>query len=918
MSRGILTGIAVLAILGGAPGVLGQVITATTITYQGQLLDDGEPAADGVYDMTFTLWDAESGGTLLGTYLEPNVVVEGGLFTAWPDFGGAPFNGQPCWLEIMVDTTTLAPRQPLTAAPQALMSHGLVVPADLSGSVAPVLAVSSDAESGNVIDVYAIPAAGTSLTGLRVVHLPSGNNVKLAMPAAGAYARVSSGRAVMAEHLVSGNAGYLGTGTYGVHGVAGSPTDWAGYFEGLGYFSDNVGIGTDTPQSKLHVVGDIRSSASTPALVLTDTNGGGSKPTIRFEGSDRITFVGEDDGPEMFGFYSTFHYDRANDASLQIYGRATGTWGNYLALTHDGTDGHVQTDTGHLLLEPAGNVGIGTTDPGSLLHLASLGGIELTIEADTNNSGGEDQNAGIFLSQDGGLVTGRLGYNFSGEDNALALINYANYPLLLGANSTEYMRVTRDGKVGIGTPSPDEKLQVSGKVRCEQLQVTDGATAGYVLTADGGGNAEWAPNPGGGESLWDQNGNDIHYDAGDVGIGTNAPEARLHVGGAGQQVLIGDAHDAIQPALKLWGGHSSGYAYIQAGGDGGAPAKLRIVKYNTGFDELDELQISAVKSHFSGDVGIGTSTPAMPLHIATSETTNVRIESDAAATRIDLVNTDMGPTGDPQLRFSVNDGTPLFSMGVVDIDDTFRIGTTTPATSSRLVIDPDGNVGLGVNGPACPVHVRNEDPDLRLDMTAGSTAELVELQFAVAGSQMAELGYDRVDETLYLSNRSSGGIKAAELRSDGRFVVDVLQIEGGADLSEHFDIHAEGEAPAPGMVVCIDPDHPGQLSVSQAAYDTRVAGVISGAGGINPGMLMGQRDSLAGGEHPVALTGRVYCLVDATQHAVRPGDLLTTANTPGHAMKVTDHERARGAIIGKAMTPLAGGRGLVLVLVSLQ
>jgi hypothetical protein len=46
--------------------------------------------------------------------------------------------------------------------------------------------------------------------------------------------------------------------------------------------------------------------------------------------------------------------------------------------------------------------------------------------------------------------------------------------------------------------------------------------------------------------------------------------------------------------------------------------------------------------------------------------------------------------------------------------------------------------------------------------------------------------------------------------------------------------------------------------------------------------------------------------------------LLTTSDTPGHGMKATDSSHASGAIIGKAMTSLARGKGLVLVLVSLQ
>jgi hypothetical protein len=83
-------------------------------------------------------------------------------------------------------------------------------------------------------------------------------------------------------------------------------------------------------------------------------------------------------------------------------------------------------------------------------------------------------------------------------------------------------------------------------------------------------------------------------------------------------------------------------------------------------------------------------------------------------------------------------------------------------------------------------------------------------------------------------------------------------------------------------------------------------------------MLMGQAASLADGSDPVALSGRVYCWADAATGGIEPGDLLTTSDTPGHAMKATDPLRSHGTIIGKAMTSLDEGTGLVLVLVNLQ
>ena len=155
--------------------------------------------------------------------------------------------------------------------------------------------------------------------------------------------------------------------------------------------------------------------------------------------------------------------------------------------------------------------------------------------------------------------------------------------------------------------------------------------------------------------------------------------------------------------------------------------------------------------------------------------------------------------------------------------------------------------------------------------------------------------------------------------STGITTVKVLQLEGGADLAEPFDVGGSAGAAEPGMLVSIDPDNVGKLVISTSAYDSKVAGVISGAGGINPGMVMGQKGSIAHGEHPIALTGRVWTHCDASNAAIQPGDLLTTSDTPGHAMKVEDSSRAQGAVIGKAMSRLAQGeRGLVLVLVNLQ
>ena len=144
-----------------------------------------------------------------------------------------------------------------------------------------------------------------------------------------------------------------------------------------------------------------------------------------------------------------------------------------------------------------------------------------------------------------------------------------------------------------------------------------------------------------------------------------------------------------------------------------------------------------------------------------------------------------------------------------------------------------------------------------------------------------------------------------------------INITGGADLAEPFPITTATQPVSAGEVVVIDEANPGQLKLTDQPYDTHVAGVISGANGIHPGIQMHQEGALEGGKN-VALSGRVYVQADTSNGAIKPGDLLTTSSTPGRAMKVSDHLKAQGAILGKAMTALNAGQGMVLVLVTLQ
>lgn len=151
---------------------------------------------------------------------------------------------------------------------------------------------------------------------------------------------------------------------------------------------------------------------------------------------------------------------------------------------------------------------------------------------------------------------------------------------------------------------------------------------------------------------------------------------------------------------------------------------------------------------------------------------------------------------------------------------------------------------------------------------------------------------------------------------EGWIVTDVIQINGGSDIAEPFPF-TETDEIDDGSVVVIDEENPGALTLSDQPYDRRVAGIVSGAGGVKPGLTLSQRGTLDEGRN-VALGGRVYVKATVSNGPIKPGDMLTTSGTAGYAMRVSDYGRAQGAVIGKAMSSLDEGTGLVLVLVSLQ
>ncbi|MFN0130175.1 MAG: hypothetical protein ACKV19_26210 [Verrucomicrobiales bacterium] len=391
--------------------------------------------------------------------------------------------------------------------------------------------------------------------------------------------------------------------------------------------------------------------------------------------------------------------------------------------------------------------------------------------------------------------------------------------------------------------------------------------------------------------------------SGNVAIGTSMfpPDVRLHVdgitrfttGGSGGFLQIGTPGG--ETGLSIIG---SNRADLRFNGDTLALAAAG----NTGPTPYE----NGIILNTNGNVGIGMGNPFPP--------SPWKLEVNGA-TRI----TPKGAAGGA-IQFSTpNSETGMSILGANRADVRFDdatlklvvgLGIGPPGNASGLTVNTLGNVGIGTT---------TIDPNRKLDVrTENGIAVFGRSSFegihgeSTAPAAAAVAGINLSTGFGVYGESKGGGYGGVFV---GRVRVGSLEIIGGADLCEPFPIK-ESEVES-GSVMVIDEEHTGRLKLSTEAYDRRVAGVVSGANGIKPGISLRQEGMMDRGEN-VALTGRVYVRADASSGAIEPGDLLTTSDTPGHAMRVSDPTRAHGAVLGKAMSRLDAGQGMVLVLVALQ
>jgi hypothetical protein len=508
-------------------------------------------------------------------------------------------------------------------------------------------------------------------------------------------------------------------------------------------------------------------------------------------------------------------------------------------------------------------------------------------------------------------------------------------------------------KVGIGTATPSEPLVVGddlgsfGGTRVVIGDNSPGVQTGLVVGQDNA-NRAWV--------LWDvddkyfslgtrenatTHGMTLNLTGGKVGIGTPMPSEPLVVGKdlgsyAGDLIVVGNDVAGAYSGIKM-GKDANNNGFIIWNNDEGG---LRFATKEAG-TSYDVWQLRG------GRLAVGDPSPFAQFTVKTSGTgIHAEITGSMGGNAIlGKANTELGTgvkgmaTGedgkgvmgkaDGLHGYGVYGEATLAGVGVYGDGKSQRgvgvKGVSELGQGAGVVGVADGENGHGVSGRAMGVDGRGvyakadyEDAiaiEAWADGLRGKAFYGKANQGGGVGLEVEALGSSGVGLIARTGSNGTGAkIYGNVLLYSSADQSLIMELGEGLDYAEGFDIAGADEI-APGTVLRIDPDHPGELTVCRTAYDTKVAGIVAGAGGLGSGVRLGAD----GYDQDVALAGRVYCNVEGGEAGIEPGDLLTTSSTPGYAMKAADHELAQGAILGKAMEKLEPGHsGQILVLVTLQ
>jgi hypothetical protein len=415
---------------------------------------------------------------------------------------------------------------------------------------------------------------------------------------------------------------------------------------------------------------------------------------------------------------------------------------------------------------------------------------------------------------------------------------------------------------------------------------------------------------------------------GRVGIGTLGPTERLHLAsfeGASVRAMIERAGIGVDAALIF---RTAGIASTQwmLGKAANGLAFPTSESLHLGFGNFNApvMTFGFDYQNQPGFVGINTTVPYAPLEITAK--TNGGI-NDALM----LTSNNMGAqvnegTGIAFTAFNHSRYARIAGVGEGSNNEqalTFWTQNTAGGLAERMRITGAGVMVVGKNGDTgTRLLVRGEG--VTLEAGDGTTSnrkaysDYVSRETAAAAWRAGMNG--AVDYTVTDVTNPAVPVTRITMTRAGQLTVNGDISATGKINAKYQDVAEWVPASvdmAPGTVVVLNRDRSNEVMPSMRAYDTAVAGVVSG----QPGIVLGE-EGIA--KEQIATTGRVRVRVDARRAPIAVGDLLVTSDQPGVAMKsqpvvLSGIEMHRpGTVVGKALEPLPEGEGEILVLLSLQ